>query len=260
MFLTDAHTHSHHSHDGCEPVAALCESACDRRLSALCLTDHYDAEGRFNPKAYRAEIEQTRAAFAGRLELLCGVELGEGHLTPERSAALLAAAPFDLVLGSCHHLEGQPDFYWLRYTSRAHCRQLIGDYLDELVRMISWGGFDVLAHLTYPLRYMADRDGFDVDFMCHEDKVRAVFRALARSRRGLELNVSGLRRGSFAMPDVPLLRLYRACGGEFITVGSDAHHAREVGVSVAEGVELLRAAGFSRMAVYRKRQVHWVST
>ena len=239
-------------------MAALCRGALDKGLSALCITDHYDDWSLFDPAAYASEYREARDAYAGRLELLLGVELGEGHLAPERSAALLQAALFDFVLGSCHYIEGQPDFYVIKYSDEAHCRQLIGAYLNELPRMIAWGGFDVLGHLTYPLRYMAGRDGFDVDFLWAEDRVRAVFRALIESGRGLEVNVSGLRAGSFAMPDLPLLKLYRECGGEIVTVGTDAHRAEDVGAHVADGYELLRAAGFSRVAVYRGRRVEFV--
>ena len=257
MYMADAHTHSHHSPDGFDSMAALCKGALETGLSALYVTDHYDRDGLFDPAEYRTEFEKARASYAGRLAFHLGVELGEGHLTHERSKELINAAPFDFILGSCHYIEGKDDFYELHIDDVARGRRLILDYLDELTRMITWGMFDVLGHFTYPLRYMRGRDGLDVDFQFCEDRVRDVFSALAGSGKGLEVNVSGLRRGEFFMPDLPLLKLYRACGGEIVTVGSDAHHADHVGAYVRDGYELLHAAGFSHASVYRMRQVEF---
>jgi histidinol-phosphatase (PHP family) len=248
--LFDAHTHSHFSFDGKDTLSSLADRAWRAGLSGLAATDHYDEYSRFDPAEYLAEYRA--AAAHAPLELLLGVELGEGHLDAARSEALLSALPFDVVLGSCHYVEGQPDFYDIRCASLDECRRRVEDYLDELLRMIAWGRFHVLGHLTYPLRYMAGREGFPVDFSFCRDRVEAVLRALVESGKGLEVNVSGLRRGSFAMPDLPLLILYRACGGEIVTVGSDAHSAEDVGVNVADGYALLREAGFSSAAVFRR--------
>ena len=259
MILTDVHTHSHFSPDGQETMNDLCEAACARGLSVMCVTDHYDRDGRFDPVAYRSEYERAREAFAGKVEFLCGVELGEGHFAPERSDRLLEAIPFDFVLGSCHYIdEGQADFHGMTYESEGQCRRLIGAYLDHLLCMIDWGKFDVLAHLTYPLRYMVSREGFNVDFVPYEDQVCAVFRALAQSGHGLELNVSGLRQGGFPMPDLRLLKLYRACGGEIVTIGSDAHLVEAVGANIEDGYALLRQAGFAHVAVFRGRKASFV--
>jgi len=68
---------------------------------------------------------------------------------------------------------------------------------------------------------------------------------------GIELNVSGLdkpEQNYRAHPDLPLLKLYRDCGGGIITVGSDAHKAARVGANVQAGYALLRKAGFSHVS------------
>lgn len=259
MFLADAHTHSRHSVDGHDSIFELSQGAIRQGLSFLCVTDHFDTWSDFDPADYRAEYARAAQRLSGSLELRFGMELGEGHTLRERSELLLQDHVFDFVLGSCHCLDGQPDFYELHYESPAQCRILIETYLDELLSMIAWGKFDALGHLTYPLRYMVGRENVAIDFMCCEDRVRAVFRALAEAGKGIEVNVSGLRRSSFAMPDLPLLKLYRACGGEIVTVGSDAHRATEVGLHIADGYDLLRAAGFSRVAVFRDRVPHFVA-
>ena len=51
---------------------------------------------------------------------------------------------------------------------------------------------------------------------------------------------------------VPILRRYRELGGEYITVGSDAHTTRAAGVGVEAGFALLRDCGFRYVTTYRK--------
>ncbi len=60
----DLHLHSNRS-DGTESPAGIVEAATRARLTAIALTDHDTLEG----------IEEARAAAAGRIELIPGVEL-----------------------------------------------------------------------------------------------------------------------------------------------------------------------------------------
>ncbi len=253
--LVDSHVHSRYSEDGQSSLAELAEGAIHRGLSAFCLTDHFDSVSEYDVVAQKREFELTREDFRGKLTLLRGVELGEAILVPERAAWLLDHESFDFVLGSHHHVRGQQDFYYLRPKCVDECRTVIGQYVAELAEVVDDGRFDVLAHLTYPLRYMVYRTGLAVDFSPWRDALEVLFTKLAYGGKGLELNVSGLRKPErFTLPDLDLLKLYRKCGGEIVTVGSDAHVAADVGQCIDEGYELLREAGFGYVACYVERK------
>jgi histidinol-phosphatase (PHP family) len=60
------------------------------------------------------------------------------------------------------------------------------------------------------------------------------------------------------MPTPDLVKLYRECGGEIITLGSDSHIARDIGAGIKEGMEILEAAGFTHFTVYRRREPQFV--
>ena len=60
-------------------------------------------------------------------------------------------------------------------------------------------------------------------------------------------------------PTLTELRLYRECGGEIVTIGSDAHYPRHVGVGVAQGQALLREAGFRFITAFEKRVPRFVT-
>ena len=75
-----------------------------------------------------------------------------------------------------------------------------------------------------------------------------IFRALIANGCGIEVNTN---RGNDPLPGAKWLRLYRACGGEIVTLGSDAHTPEYVGCRIREGQRLLGECGFSRFALFR---------
>ena len=266
MRLMDYHTHSSCSPDGENTITELAFAAVRAGLTELAVTDHYDIggdeswSGYYDVTKYRAQLQDAReqlnaAHAADKLTLVSGVELGQGAHDPAKAQSLLDAYPYDFVIGSLHNLRGMKDFYFLPYENEAACYGLIQRYLDELLEIARMGRFDVLGHLTYPLRYMAGKHRLQVDFRPYEDRLRSLFTLLAQSGKGVEVNTSGLR-GTLkkAMPDLWCLKLYRACGGEIVTVGSDAHTAGEVGVHVKDSYRLLQEAGFAHVCAFRQRK------
>ena len=73
----------------------------------------------------------------------------------------------------------------------------------------------------------------------------------AEKGRGMEVNTY---RGRTLEDWRPILAMFRACGGEIVTVGSDAHVPTGVGKGIPEAYELIREAGFSYVAGYHRRK------
>jgi histidinol-phosphatase (PHP family) len=251
-------------------MADMARAAHANGIRAMCFTDHVDLDdwrtGRPDLHCFDNLPEMRRqyaAALAEKpadMALLLGVELGEANHDPARAAAIAGTEGFDFIIGSLHNLRGQPDFYELRYASMDACRACFDSYLTELIELAGLDCFDVMAHIGYPRRYMR-RDGFDTKLTLaeHGDALSALFRTLIQSGRGIEVNCSSLRSEPWeAIPDLPLLQLYRALGGEIVTVGSDAHFAADAGVGCAKGHALLREAGFRYVTVFRQRKPEFI--
>ena len=105
----------------------------------------------------------------------------------------------------------------------------------------------MLAHLIYPLRYMQA----PVTLNRYQDAIRAILRTAVEKGRGMEVNTC---RGCTLEEWRPILALYRDCGGELVTVGSDAHTPADVGKGVRAACALLRECGFRRVCTYEKHQ------
>ena len=132
---------------------------------------------------------------------------------------------------------------------------LLGRYFDELCETAAFAHFDSLSHLTYPLRYIVAGTGKMPDLSLHREQIDTIFKILIKNKKALEINVSGLfRELKCTLPDEPLVRRFRELGGEYITIGTDAHSADMVGKGIKQGVAVAKRAGFSRYAVYEKHQ------
>ena len=114
------------------------------------------------------------------------------------------------------------DLYRQHYTTHAQCERMFDLYLDELQRVAELDFYDVLAHLGYARRYMW-RAGVDAAMTLARfgDKIEGVLRAVVDKDKGVEINCSGIRDGCGPFPSEEILRLYRALGGEIVTVGPD---------------------------------------
>ena len=59
--------------------------------------------------------------------------------------------------------------------------------------------------------------------------MKEIFKYLLDKDMVLEINTSSLRKGySETMPGKELLEIYKACGGRYVTIGSDAHEVQDL--------------------------------
>lgn len=264
MFLGDCHTHSICSPDGSEPMTAMVRSAHAAGLKHLCITDHcdlLDLNGTPTPEydwgPYRAAFSQAQTHLPPGLSLGRGLELGSAHENPAAARAVLAGEPeLDFVLGSAHNFRtmmGKQDFYNADYSDRDLCLAALEDYLGSLLALTALPDcYDSLAHILYPLRYMR-RAGQDVslDDGGLPQLLRQVLLAVAQTGKAMEVNTW---RGRTVAQWEPLLRLFKSLGGEYVTVGSDAHVTADLGKGVREAYRLMKTCGFDYVAVYKARK------
>ena len=197
----DMHTHTDNSPDGNHSTMYLCECAEQTGLRAIAFTDHCEVDAYYKDHYDRAafqayfEVVKARSVFRGRLIVAAGIELGQPAYDPALAEHILSKFDYDVVIGSVHNLRGRKDFYFMEYDgfTDSDLDAMVEEYLKELLTMVQWGGFDILAHLTYPLRYMVGENHRNIDLNRHSDLIDEILRQAARSGKALEINTSGLR-------------------------------------------------------------------
>ena len=257
--IYDLHTHSDNSFDGNHSCILLCEGAVSNGGKGIAITDHCDIDGKnydfraFSTNQYIA-ANMAKAAFDGKLEVLTGIELGQGIYEKEKSLEILESFSYDFILGSIHNLENEEDFYYMDYKN-ADINTLLRRYFEDVLKLAQWDKTDSIAHLTYPLRYITGRDGIKVDISQFYDIIDEIFETIIKNKKALELNISGLY-GELkeTLPGVSLIKRYRDMGGKYITVGSDSHYYDKVCIGIDKGYDILLKCGFSQFTVFKQRQ------
>ncbi|MFR6586902.1 MAG: PHP domain-containing protein [Ruminococcus sp.] len=180
MLPMDCHTHTGISPDGTGTVAGHAEQAKRLGLPVLALTEHVEMN-RYFPQAHygilprneweifdhaavlehslQAVAAEKEQAAADGLTLLCGMEMGQPNADFGLSESVAADVRLDFIIASLHELLEKPDFFCLDYQTE-NIPALMEAYFSQLYDICRWGHFDVLGHLTYPLRYIEGRQGF----------------------------------------------------------------------------------------------------
>lgn len=265
MYLYDYHLHTTNSTDGKSSLIDVCKSAIAKGISEIAITDHFEpteydkAYAFYQPELFLKQVEETRKIFNGMLIIKYGIELGQPHIYPEYSEKIIQEYPFDFVLASGHKIRGDVDFGDIDYT-KANLDTYFKKYLDNLKELVQWGQFDCIAHFDLIKRYCA-RANIKINLMdTYEDKITEILKLIIEKKKGIEINTSGLRQYSAGlMPDRDIISQYRLLGGTNITVGSDAHHAKDVGEGVLETMQLLSTLGFQHMTLYNRREPYYIN-
>ena len=120
--------------------------------------------------------------------------------------------------------------------------------------MEAHGGFDVLAHIDYPLRVMKHGD-YVPSFDHYMDRVEQVLRVCIDRGYAFELNAAGLGGWQKRVgPPQNILYEYKRMGGERISIGSDSHSLANVGRGIDDCAKNAIDAGFQTVTVFRGRQ------
>lgn len=255
MYLADYHVHSSCSPDGHVPMAEMARRGIELGLDEICFTDHVDTiqwgthelrKDGFDWAGAGQQYAAAQAQYGERIRLKLGAELGEAYLGFDCAEGLLAAAPeLDFIIGSVHMSRDEQGVFDLFYIdgdrSDAYYHAVIDAYLAEMLKLAKWGRFSVLGHLTLPVRCINEMKHKDISFRPHMAQVEEILRTIIPKGIGIECNTN---RGNTPLPDGEILRLYRALGGEIITLGSDAHTAPQLGCAIEERQTLLRECGF----------------
>ncbi|MEG1179572.1 MAG: histidinol-phosphatase HisJ family protein [Oscillospiraceae bacterium] len=264
--LLDMHTHTDNSPDGEDALIYMCECAQSKGLRAIAFTDHcevdaYKKEKSASKIATQAYFETVKARriYEGRLVICTGIELGQPTYDIETAEEIISRYKYDIILGSIHNLREKVDFYYLDYTQE-DIDALIRQYFTEELELANWSGFDSLAHLTYPLRYLSGNQNYHINLDRYSDYTDEILKALAHNGKALEINTSGLRQKlKDTMPNKNLLKRFKELGGEFVTIGSDSHKGEDIGSGIEQAMQMCVECGFNEIALYQNREPMMIS-
>jgi histidinol-phosphatase (PHP family) len=260
---TDYHVHTARCGHAGGATRAYVEAALARGLSEIAFTDHIPlyflpgddpdpglAMTAAELPGYVEEVGALRAEFAGRIDVLLGLEAdyAEGH--EAALAAILATYDWDVVLGSVHWVKG--DWIDAPHSGARHEREgsaaLWSEYYRLLAKAAATGSFDVLTHFDLPKKF-----GHRMPPEAADAEARAIGAAQAAGV-AVEVSSAGLRKTvAEEYPSPPLLTRLVAAGVP-IVFSSDAHAPAEVAWGRERIEAAALAAGAREHMSFRKRE------
>jgi len=259
MIPLDYHVHSTHSFDAEHDLPTMCEAALARGLREIAFTEHFDfdrrdpAYGYFDYARYAAAVADARARYAGRLTIRLGLEFDFRRAYGTQVGDVLAAWDFDVLIGSVHSACGVPLFRLSREVPPdLDLDALYEEYFAEVEALVTSGWCHVVGHFDYLYKHVPSLAA-PKRTAAYWQRVERLLALYVRGGVALEVNLHHVvDRGLGMAADAEILRRYAALGGRLVTVGSDAHHAPEVGAGFDRAERALREAGLTHVTGYAR--------
>ena len=160
---------------------------------------------------------------------------------------------YDYILGSIHFVEGY-DIYTdaSKMDAESFCRLYL-IYARQMVELC--GFFDSLAHIDYITRY-CEKINKLFHYNNFPEEFDDLLQALADRELALEINTSKFGDNNTQKQLLPIYKRFKALGGQYVTIGSDAHSAWGLGRYYAKALGLANIAKLT--PVYYKQRKRFV--
>ncbi|MFA7116278.1 MAG: histidinol-phosphatase HisJ family protein [Bacteroidales bacterium] len=267
----DNHVHSYFSADSEMLIIDAVKAAAVKGLSGICITDHMDLvqpthnrDFTFNIYDQQKAINRIISNLSSKdndfnlptkdFHLLRGIEVGLQDISKEQNQKLLQENNFDLVIFSQHFMEGT-DPYHGHYYNRYDWKQAYENYLITLYNNSKeLGDFDIIGHFDYIVRYSPWEKG--IAYRDFSDIFDEIFKYLIDNLKTFEINTKTYQyyNGKEPILDINIIKRYKELGGEFISLGSDAHTPDRLGDKFPKYLSLLYNNGIKNTVSYINRQ------
>lgn len=235
--LYDTHVHTKFSHDSQMDLQKALQEA--RRLNlGLIVTEHLDLNYP-DPLAFNLDVEGYFREYGPYRNdaLLLGIEIGMGPDEVSQNRQLIEKYNFDYVLGSIHVIDQLDIYDEVFYTGRTKEAVFQQYFAAMLVCVQSYDCIDSLGHIDYIARYarFADAELYYAEF---KEQIDQVLITLVQNGICLELNTRRLGNADVKKHLLPIYQRFYELGGRWITIGSDAHRAADIGKYFSTALEM----------------------
>ncbi len=252
--LFDGHTHTPRCKHAQGEGHQYAQAALDANLRGFAVTCHNPLPGhgdkmRMAPSElddYVADVIATRDMFAGRVDVLLGLEADYVPGLESVVAMQINTHPFDVVLGSVH--PQIPEYRDRYFAGDTLAYQRI--YFDHLAASAETELFDVIAHGDL-IKQLMPRS-WSISRILPD--ICSALDRIAATGVAMELNTSGWRKRLRECMPGPRILYEMARRRIPITLGADAHQPQRVGENFDQALALIDASGYRHISFFRNRK------
>ncbi|MGL5649923.1 MAG: histidinol-phosphatase HisJ family protein [Clostridium sp.] len=220
--IFDTHIHTKLSSDSEMQISDIVKRSKELNIGVI-LTDHLDLNYH-NKNEFRVDLDNFFKLYEKyrNSNLLLGIEIGLGTSILKENIRISKLYPFDFIIGSVHAVDDE-DIYYTYSQKGLSKKDYFENYFKSAINYISeFDNFDSLGHIDYPCRY-CNFDNNNFTIVEHGDYLKKLFTILISKNKALEINTRRLNIPEVYRSTVEIYSLYKEYGGNFVTLGSDAH-------------------------------------
>ena len=267
----DQHIHSSFSNDSHEDLKKYFIEAAKLNIPYVMTCEHLDYatfDGTNwipdfdNLIKYQKELKKEYP----NITPLLGLELGYKKDYLNDTKELIKKYDFDLIQLSIH--DGKYGDFYFPSTFQNNINDVMNYYFDLMEEALNtFTDFDVLSHIDFGFKTIIQIDS-KYKFNMFEDRIRKILKLLVKLNKPLEVNskVNEVLNTIYMESDPNyhyddhlryLLSIYKECGGEKLTLSSDAHKDIKYRLDFDKHMATIKEMGFNKLSYFIKRKEYY---
>lgn len=254
--IFDTHIHTSFSSDSKMNIKDALDKAKALGIG-LVITDHMDLNypDKEKFKFPVADFFKTYEPYKSS-SLLLGIELGMDTGYEAENKNLVDTYNFDEVIGSQHFLHGF-DIYDASLYKEKTKEELFRDYFLEIIASLKTHSYiDTLGHIDFISRYCPFEDK-EIYYDDYCDYIDEIIKLCINYDISLEINTRRLGMVKSLNSLVRIYKRYKELGGNYVTIGSDAHTVDSIGLNLNKGFQIAESLGLKPI-YFKNRTVEYI--
>jgi histidinol-phosphatase (PHP family) len=259
----DLHTHHERCGHARGSIRDYVEAAIQNGLQVIGISDHTpyfsSEEDHPHPRItmaksefpeYVKEVLELKELFAGKIDVLLGIEADFFPDHVEKYRPYFEQYPFDYIIGSVHHVDGISIFKRNRWEGLSTRQKAITKetYYGLIEQSARSGLFEILGHIDAMKGY------YPAFSRIETEAVQNTLKIIGEHDMAIEINTSGKTKdvgGWYPSEDILELALFY---GVKVTFGSDAHDPERVGDDFEMVQRNLKEIGFKEWVYFKEKK------
>jgi len=253
--MTDLHSHTYFSHDGKCTIEELVNTAINKKMKYLGISEHIDYDclynnidiKQFNPEAYFPTAFNIKEKFKDQITILVGIECGfyDAPQINKMYFDLIEKYKPEYVISSIHMVE-KTDYYFANYGDK---KTVYEKYLNYIYKSIhSDYYYDIIGHLGYVERYAPYEDK-QMRYKDFKESFDRILQGIIEKDKILEINSSSTLDFTPFLPTEDVFEAYYKLGGRKVSFGSDTHTSQRLLDKREQIVKILKNIGFDHFTI-----------
>lgn len=254
----DYHLHSSISADSTTSPLQQIKRAEALGLDEICFTEHLEIHF-YRGEDWHVDLHDYQERFAqltsSSVKIKFGIEAGialAAEYFPELEHELRSVR-CDFVLASAHSVNDIDPFDPAFYEGKT-IDHVFRDYISSILaglKQLNPDLYSSVGHIDFPAKGAHSEKDSRLFYHYASDEIDALFRYIIPLGKCIEVNTATYRNlGQREVPGEDWLRRYVQLGGEFITLGSDAHSPEYIHYRLDDAAEMARRAGIKYYATF----------